>query len=57
MLSSVSGFMVGTRLIPCVWSMASLYPDAQVRGGDDEPMWIYGEMAGVLCQEGNHAAA
>jgi len=29
----------------------------QVRGGDYGPMWIYGEMAGVLCRNGNHAAA
>jgi CheY-like chemotaxis protein len=30
---------------------------AQVRGAGDAPMWIYGEMADVLCRQGNHAAA
>jgi CheY-like chemotaxis protein len=54
---AINGFMVGTRVDPVRVEHGFMNLIAQVRCGDEKPMWIYGEMAGVLCEEGNHAAA
>ena len=54
---ALSGFMAGTRVDPVRLEQSFIELIAQVRGDDDGPMWIYGEMAGVLCRNGNHAAA
>jgi CheY-like chemotaxis protein len=54
---AISGFMAGTRIDPVRLEQSFMDLIALVRGDDDGPMWIYGEMAGVLCRNGNHAAA
>ena len=54
---ALSGFMAGTRVDPVRLEQSFMELIAQVRGDDDGPMWIYGEMAGVLCRNGNHAGA
>lgn len=54
---AVRGFMAGTAVNPVRVEQAFIDLIAQVRGSDEAPMWIYGEMADVLCRQGNHAAA
>lgn len=54
---AISGFMVGTRVDPVRVEQGFMDLIAQVRCDDRKPMWIYGEMADVLCRNGNHAAA
>lgn len=54
---AVNGFMVGTRIDPVRVEHGFMNLIAQVRGADDAPVWIYGEMADVLCRQGNYAAA
>jgi len=55
--NAIRGFMVGDKVDPVRVEQGFLDLIAQVRGDADTPMWIYGEMAGVLCRNGNHAAA
>lgn len=54
---ALNGFMVGTRVDPVRLEQAVNDMFARFRGTDDTPVWIYGEMSGVLCKNGNHAAA
>jgi len=54
---AISGFMAGTRVDPVRVEQGFLDLIARVRGDDDGPVWIYGEMADVLCRSGNRAAA
>lgn len=54
---AISGFMVGGRVDPVRMEQDFTDLIARVRGGDDTPMCIYGEMAGMLCRDGNYAAA
>ena len=54
---ALEGFMVGGRVDPVRLEQAFLNLIVQVRGTGDGPIWIYGEMAGMLCKSGNHAAA
>jgi CheY-like chemotaxis protein len=54
---AVDGFMDGTRPDPVRVEQGFIDLIAQVRGADEAPLWIYGEMADVLCRQGNHAAA
>ena len=54
---AVSQFMAGTRVDPVRVERGFTNLIARVRGADDAPVWIYGEMADVLCRQGNYAAA
>ncbi len=54
---AVNGFMAGTTVDPVRVEQGFMDLIARVRGDDDKPMWIYGEMADLLCRNGNHAAA
>ena len=53
---AISGFMVG-RFVDAV-RMEQGFEEliAQVRRGDNKPIWLYGEMAAMLCRQGNYAA-
>jgi nitrogen-specific signal transduction histidine kinase/ActR/RegA family two-component response regulator len=54
---AVNGFMVGTRVNPVLLEQALMELMARVRGTGDTPVWVYGEMAGWLCSNGNQDAA
>ena len=54
---AVNQFMAGTRVDPVRVERGFMNLIARVRGADDAPVWIYGEMADALCRQGNYAAA
>jgi CheY-like chemotaxis protein len=55
--NAITGSMVGTAVDPVRVEQGFMDLIARVRGDDNKPMWIYGEMVDVLCKQGNHAAA
>lgn len=54
---AISGFMVGRYVDPVRVEQGFEDLIGQVRRGDNKPIWLYGEMAGALCRQGNYAAA